>query len=60
MERAAVRFLGSDYRRALPEFDALVDAFPRTAGPTSEKARPCRVQAAHCRAELGQVTTPTP
>lgn len=28
----------------------------RTAGPTSEKARSCRAQAAHCRAELGQVT----
>ncbi|MFB7327364.1 hypothetical protein [Streptomyces sp. NPDC056190] len=31
-ERAAIRFLGGDYRRALPEFDALVDAFPCTAG----------------------------
>ncbi|MFB7442849.1 protein kinase [Streptomyces mirabilis] len=56
MERAAVRFLGGDYRRALPEFDALAGAFSRTAGPTSEKARSCRAQAAHCRAELGQVT----
>lgn len=56
MDRAAVRFPGGDYRRALPEFDTLVDAFPLTAGPTSEKARSCRVQAAHCRAELGQVT----
>ncbi|MGW4047341.1 protein kinase domain-containing protein [Streptomyces sp. NPDC004721] len=56
MERAAVRFLGGDYRRALPEFDALARAFSRTAGPTSEKARSCRAQAAHCRAELGQVT----
>ncbi|MGI5513465.1 hypothetical protein [Streptomyces sp. CA-106131] len=25
-------------------------------GPTSDKARSCRAQAAHCRAELGQVT----
>ncbi|KUJ38387.1 serine/threonine protein kinase [Streptomyces sp. NRRL F-5122] len=56
MDRAAVRFLGGDYRRALPEFDALASAFSRTAGPTSEKARSCHAQAAHCRAELGQVT----
>ncbi|WP_330306287.1 MULTISPECIES: hypothetical protein [unclassified Streptomyces] len=56
MKRAAVRFLGGDYRRALPEFDALAGVFSRTAGPTSEKARSCRAQAAHCRAELGQVT----
>ncbi|MER6259051.1 protein kinase [Streptomyces sp900105245] len=55
MERAAVRFLGGDYPRALPEFDALASAFSRTAGPTSDKARSCRAQAAHCRAELGQV-----
>ncbi|MEU6364956.1 hypothetical protein ABZ876_04195 [Streptomyces sp. NPDC046931] len=47
MERAAVLFLGADYRRAaLPEVDALVGAFSRTAGPTSEKARSCRAQAA--------------
>ncbi|MDX2849235.1 protein kinase [Streptomyces sp. PA03-3a] len=56
MERAAVHFLGGDYRRALPEFDALAGAFSRTAGPTSGEARSCRAQAAHCRAELGQVT----
>jgi hypothetical protein len=56
IERAAVHFLGGDYRRALPEFDALTGAFSCTAGPTSEKARSCRAQAAHYRAELGQVT----
>jgi tRNA A-37 threonylcarbamoyl transferase component Bud32/tetratricopeptide (TPR) repeat protein len=55
-QRAAIRFLGGDYRQALPEFDALADAYGRTAGPTSEDARSCRAQAAHCRAELGQVT----
>ncbi|MDI2125089.1 serine/threonine-protein kinase [Yinghuangia seranimata] len=55
-QRAAVLFLGGDFRSALPEFDALAQAFSRTEGPASEYARSCRVQAAHCRAELGQVT----
>ncbi|RLL68721.1 serine/threonine-protein kinase [Streptomyces sp. Z26] len=55
-QRAAIRFLGGDYRQALPEFDALAEAYDRTAGVTSEDARMCRTQAAHCRAELGQVT----
>ncbi|MEU4122717.1 serine/threonine-protein kinase [Streptomyces virginiae] len=54
--RAAIWFLGGDYRQALPEFDALAAAYARTAGLTSEDARLCRTQAAHCRAELGQVT----
>lgn len=54
--RAAVRLLGGDYRAALPEFDALADAYARIAGPTGEQARACRAQAARCRAELGQVT----
>ncbi|MEV6794429.1 serine/threonine-protein kinase [Streptomyces sp. NPDC051320] len=56
MQRAAIRLLGADYRAALPEFDALADAYARTGGPTSERARACRAQAARCRAELGQVT----
>lgn len=55
-ERAAIWLLGGDYRSALPEFDALADAYSRIAGPTSEHARACRAQAARCRAELGQVT----
>ncbi|QIP84520.1 serine/threonine protein kinase [Streptomyces sp. Tu 2975] len=54
--RAAGRLLNGDFRQALPEFDALADAYARTGGPTSEQARGCRAQAAHCRAELGQVT----
>lgn len=55
-QRAAIRLLGGDYRAALPEFDALADAFARTDGPTGERARACRAQAARCRAELGHVT----
>ncbi|MFF4960592.1 hypothetical protein [Streptomyces sp. NPDC001222] len=55
MERAAVRFLGGDYRRAPPEFDALTGARSRTVGPASDEARSYHAQAAHCRAELGKV-----
>ncbi|MFI2286261.1 serine/threonine-protein kinase [Streptomyces niveus] len=55
-QRAAIRLLGGDYRAALPEFDVLADAFARTDGPSGERARACRAQAARCRAELGHVT----
>ncbi len=55
-QRAAIRLLGGDYRAALPEFDALADAYARTGGPSSPQARACRAQAARCRGELGQVT----
>ncbi|WP_371930482.1 serine/threonine-protein kinase [Streptomyces poriferorum] len=54
--RAAIQLLGGDYRAALPEFDALADAYARTDGPTGASARACRAQAARCRAELGQAT----
>jgi serine/threonine protein kinase len=56
MRRAAILVIGGDFRRALPEFDALAAAFIRTAGPTSQEALDCLRQAAHCRAELGQAT----
>ncbi|MEU6324356.1 hypothetical protein [Streptomyces sp. NPDC047009] len=39
--------------RGLPRSDF---SAATTAGPTSDKARSCRAPAAHCRAELGQVT----
>jgi hypothetical protein len=55
--RAAILVLGGDFRRALPEFDALADAYTRTAGPASEQTLDCLRQAAHCRAELGHTTT---
>ncbi|MFS8478946.1 MAG: protein kinase [Micromonosporaceae bacterium] len=54
--RAAILVIGGDFRRALPEFDALADAYARTAGPTSRDALDCLRQAAHCRAQLGQTT----
>ncbi|MFD6802040.1 protein kinase [Streptomyces cyaneofuscatus] len=55
-QRAAIQLLGGDFRAALPEFEALAEAYGRTGGPTAERARGCRAQAARCRGELGQVT----
>lgn len=55
-QRGAVLMFGGDFRRALPEFDALAGAFARTAGPSSHDALECRRRAAHCRANLGQAT----
>ena len=54
--RAAILILGGDFHQALPEFDALADAYTRTAGPASDQALDCLRQAAHCRAELGHTT----
>ncbi|SNS77321.1 Serine/threonine protein kinase [Asanoa hainanensis] len=54
--RAAILVIGGDFRRALPEFDALTAAYTRTEGPTGENTLECLRQAAHCRAELGQAT----
>ncbi|MFJ9628312.1 protein kinase [Streptomyces sp. NPDC101175] len=55
-QRAAVLMAGEDFRRALPEFDALAAVYARTSGPSSESALECRRHAAHCRANLGQAT----
>ncbi|MFB8418630.1 protein kinase [Streptomyces albidoflavus] len=54
--RAVSLLLAGDFRAALPEFEALADAYARTAGPTSRQTLDCRAQAARCRAELGQAT----
>jgi len=54
--RAISRQLAGDHRAALPEFEALAEAFGRIDGPGSESARDCRAAAARCRGELGQVT----
>jgi tetratricopeptide (TPR) repeat protein len=56
LRRAAILVIGGDFRRALPEFDALAASYVRTAGPTSSEALDCLRQAAHCRAELGEVS----
>ncbi|WP_329555270.1 serine/threonine-protein kinase [Streptomyces sp. NBC_00696] len=55
-QRAAVLMAGEDFRRALPEFDALAAVYARTSGASSESALECRRHAAHCRANLGQAT----
>jgi serine/threonine protein kinase len=55
-QRAAIFMYGEDYRRALPEFDALASAHADFQGPLSEDALRCRQRAAHCRANLGQST----
>lgn len=54
--RAFSRQLAGDHRAALPEFEALAEAYGRISGPTSKKALDSRAQAARCRGELGQVT----
>ncbi|MFC5911303.1 serine/threonine-protein kinase [Streptacidiphilus monticola] len=54
--RAVARYLGGDFRAALPEFEALSGAYARIAGPLAADVLDCRSQAARCRAELGQVT----
>jgi hypothetical protein len=54
--RAVSRQLAGDHRAALPEFEALAEAYGRINGPADEAARDCRAQAARCRGELGRVT----
>jgi MFS family permease len=54
--RAALLALRGDAQGALPEFDALADAYTRATGPASEHALDCLRQAAECRAELGYTT----
>jgi hypothetical protein len=54
--RAVSRQLAGDHRAALPEFEALADAYARVSGPSSEEALDSRAQAERCRGELGQVT----
>ncbi|MFF3201746.1 protein kinase [Streptomyces sp. NPDC002962] len=54
--RAFSRQLAGDHRAALPEFEALAEAYARISGPSSESALDSRAQAARCRGELGQVT----
>lgn len=56
MWRAVSQQLAGDHRAALPEFEALADAYARADGRGSKQARECLAQAARCRGELGQVT----
>lgn len=54
LQRAAILMAGEDYRRALPEFDALATIYARTAGPSSRETLECRRSAAGCRANLDE------
>nr|WP_030144301.1 serine/threonine-protein kinase [Glycomyces sp. NRRL B-16210] len=55
MEHAAVLYLAEDHGTALREFVSLADVFG--SGPDPKRlASECRLQAAHCRAALGQGT----
>ena len=56
VRRAAALSLGGDHRRALAEFEALIDAYARTVGPASDQVIDYLEQAAYCRAELGETT----
>lgn len=57
LQLAHTLLLGGEYRRALPEFEALVVALTERDGPDSSEVLRCRVQVATCRAELGELTT---
>ena len=52
---AGALLLGGDFRRALPELDALAVAYTRAGGPDDELALDCRGQAAYCRMQLGEI-----
>lgn len=55
-KRAAILFVGGDYRESLPEFDDLARAYEFIEGPAGNNVIHCRRQAADCRAELGHAT----
>ncbi|MEU8224753.1 serine/threonine-protein kinase [Kribbella sp. NPDC048915] len=54
IRRAAALFLGGDYRKAAPEFDALATTVAKLDGPDSEEALDYRRQAVVCRIALGE------
>ncbi|WP_307071914.1 serine/threonine-protein kinase [Streptomyces sp. B3I8] len=56
MWRAVSLQLAGDHRAALPEFEALADAYARSGGRGGTEVRDCLAQAARCRGQLGQVT----
>ena len=53
---AAALFLGGDYRKAAPEFDALAAAVAKLEGPDSDEVLDYRRQAVVCRVALGEST----
>jgi hypothetical protein len=57
---AATLFLGGDYRRAAPQFDALAATLERIDGPLSEETLDYRRQAVVCRIALGETDAALP
>lgn len=55
-KRVSALLLAGEHRAALPECEALATAYARWKGVESRPARHFTMQAALCRAELGQVT----
>lgn len=56
LQLAHTLLLGGEYRRALPEFDAVATMLIERDGPDDVEVLRCRVQIATCRAELGELT----
>ena len=56
LQLAHTLLLGGEYRRALPEFDAVATTLTERDGPDDVEVLRCRVQIATCRAELGELT----
>lgn len=56
LDLASALLLGGDYRRALREYEQLVDELQRAAPPDVELITHCRLQAAICRVEIGETT----
>ena len=56
LQLAHALLLGGEYRRALPEFDAVATTLIERDGPDDVEVLRCRVQIATCRAELGELT----
>lgn len=56
LQLAGTLLLGGQYRRALPEYQRLVDELTEVHGPDDDEVLRCRAQVAICHAELGELT----
>src|SRR5690606_26387003 len=56
LDLANMLLLAGAYRRALPEFNQLIDDLTERLGADHELVWHCRSQAATCHAELGEAT----
>jgi tetratricopeptide (TPR) repeat protein len=57
LQLAHTLLLGGEYRRALPEFEALATELTDLRDPSDDEVLRCRMQIATCHAELGEITT---